>query len=157
MTSNLYSLTNLKEELAGRKEEKVVFTNGCFDLLHVGHVRYLKAAKSFGDLLVVGLNSDSSVKKLKGSKRPLIPENQRAEVIGSLAAVDYVTIFSDETAGPTISALKPEVYVKGGDYEIAELPEAKVVKSYGGEIKLVTEIKGASSTNIIERIKRRYC
>ncbi|MGM0368953.1 MAG: D-glycero-beta-D-manno-heptose 1-phosphate adenylyltransferase [Bacillota bacterium] len=150
-----------REDLAELLEEKatgqqVVFTNGCFDLLHIGHTRYLEQAKSKGDLLVVGLNSDSSVKNLKGDKRPLIPQDERAEMLSNLEMVDYVTIFSDQTAKNVISQLKPDIYVKGGDYSIDDLPEAEIVQQYGGQIELVSEIKGASTTNIVNKILQTY-
>ncbi|OCL27654.1 hypothetical protein U472_03635 [Orenia metallireducens] len=148
----------LKIILKEKKTEgkKIVFTNGCFDILHVGHTRYLAEAKARGDLLVIALNSDSSVKLLKGDKRPIIPEIERAEMLANLEVVDYVTIFSEKTANETIAILKPDIYIKGGDYQIEELPEAEVVASYGGKIDLVSEIKGASTTNIIGEILKRY-
>jgi D-beta-D-heptose 7-phosphate kinase/D-beta-D-heptose 1-phosphate adenosyltransferase len=147
----------LKEILKKKKGEgnKVVFTNGCFDILHVGHIRYLEEAKKFGDILVVGLNSDSSVKKLKGMNRPYLPQNDRAEILAALEPVDFVTIFSENTPVQLISELKPDVHVKGGDYKsLEQLPEAKVVSSYGGKVVLVSEIKDRSTTSIINKIKR---
>ncbi|AGB42164.1 D-heptose-1-phosphate adenylyltransferase [Halobacteroides halobius DSM 5150] len=158
MMSKIYSLAELKEILATEKEAgaKVVFTNGCFDLLHVGHTRYLAEAKTNGDLLVVGLNSDTSVQALKGEKRPLISEQERAELLANLEVVDYITIFAEKTASKVIAKLQPNVYVKGGDYKIEELPEARVVNEYGGQIKLVSEIKGASTTKIVNKILKTY-
>jgi len=158
ITEKIYPRDELKNILEEKRVEgkNIVFTNGCFDILHVGHTRYLAEAKARGDLLVVALNSDSSVRLLKGEKRPIIPEMERAEMLANLAIVDYVTIFSEKTANQTISILKPDIYIKGVDYQIEELPEAKVVASYGGKIELVSEIKGASTTNIIEEILKRY-
>jgi len=158
ITEKIYSREELKDILAEQKAEgkNIVFTNGCFDILHVGHTRYLAEAKNRGDLLVVALNSDSSVRLLKGEKRPIIPEMERAEMLANLEVVDYITIFSERTANQTISILKPDIYIKGGDYQIEELPEAEVVARYGGKIELVSEIEGASTTNIITEISKRY-
>jgi D-beta-D-heptose 7-phosphate kinase/D-beta-D-heptose 1-phosphate adenosyltransferase len=156
MRNKIYPREELAQLLKKTVGEQVVFTNGCFDLLHIGHTRYLEQAKSKGDLLVVGLNSDSSVKSLKGDKRPLIPQDERAEMLSNLEMVDYVTIFSDQTAKNVISELKPDIYVKGGDYSIDDLPEAEIVQHYGGQIELVSEIKGASTTNIVNKILQTY-
>ena len=143
------SIPNLREEL---KNKKVVFTNGCFDILHVGHVRYLTTAKTFGDVLIVGLNTDESVKKLKGESRPINNQADRAEVLLGLKAVDYVVFFGENTAENLIAELKPDVYVKGGDYTLETLPEAKIVQGYGGRVELVNLVAGKSTTNIIEKI-----
>ncbi len=158
MRSKIYSLEELEYILKEKKERgmKTVFTNGCFDILHVGHTRYLAQAKEKGDILVVGLNSDESIKSLKGEKRPLICEEERAEMLSNLEMVDYITIFSQTTANSIISFLKPDIYVKGGDYKIEELPEAKEVKKYNGRVELVSEIKGASTTEIVQDILARY-
>ena len=158
MDNKVYEIEKLAEILAEEKTagNQIVFTNGCFDLLHIGHTRYLAQAKAKGDILVVGLNSDSSVKKLKGDKRPLIPQDERAEMLSNLEMVDYVTIFADETAKNVIAELEPDIYVKGGDYSINNLPEAEVVQQYGGAIELVSEIKGASTTNIVNKILETY-
>ncbi|MCK8824316.1 D-glycero-beta-D-manno-heptose 1-phosphate adenylyltransferase [Fuchsiella alkaliacetigena] len=156
MLDKLVKLAELKEVLQERRraKQKIVFTNGCFDILHVGHVRYLQAAQAKGDLLVVGINSDTSVKQLKGEQRPVVPEEERAEMLAALEMVDYVVIFEELTAKRVIGELKPDIYVKGGDYSVEELPEAEVVASYGGKIELVKEVKGASTTNIVEEIQR---
>jgi rfaE bifunctional protein nucleotidyltransferase chain/domain len=132
---------------------KVVFTNGCFDILHAGHVRYLAAARALGDLLIVGLNSDRSVKGFKGADRPINPQDDRAEVLAALAAVDHVVIFDDRTAEGLVAEIKPDIYVKGGDYSIADLPEAAIVAGYGGRTVLVPEVPGRSSSTIIGKIK----
>ncbi|OGB87487.1 hypothetical protein A3H38_02980 [candidate division WOR-1 bacterium RIFCSPLOWO2_02_FULL_46_20] len=131
---------------------KIIFTNGCFDLLHLGHVRYLREAKKMGDILIIGLNSDDSVRKLKGKDRPYISEMERAEILASLECVDYVTIFSEQRPDNLIKLVKPDIHVKGGDYKIDRLPEKKLVESLGGKVVVITPIKGKSTTNIVERI-----
>ena len=131
----------------------VVFTNGCFDILHAGHVRYLAASRQLGDRLIVGLNSDRSVKSFKGADRPINCQDDRAEVLAALAAVDHVVIFDDRTAEGLVAEIKPDIYVKGGDYRLGDLPEAKIVASYGGRTVLVPEVPGRSSSNIIGKIK----
>lgn len=130
----------------------IVFTNGCFDLLHSGHVRYLAAARSLGDCLIVGLNSDKSISRLKGMTRPINRQEDRAEVLSALAAVDYVVIFDDHTAADLVTAIKPDIYVKGGDYHIEAIPEAQAVSSYGGKTVLIPLVPGRSSSNIINKI-----
>lgn len=130
----------------------IVFTNGCFDILHAGHVRYLAAARQLGDCLIVGLNSDCSVRELKGPTRPVNHQEDRAEVIAAMAAVDYVVIFDEKTAETTVAAIKPDIYAKGGDYTVDKLPEAAIVAQYGGKTVLIPEVPGRSSTNIIRRI-----
>ena len=150
--------------------QTVVFTNGCFDLLHLGHVRYLQEARSLGDLLVVGLNSDDSARALKGPNRPLVPQDERAEVLAALACVDYVTIFEEITAVVLVETLRPDVYVKGGDYaapaaegtaqpvaiNYAKLPEAAPVLAAGGQVRLIPYVPGHSTTELIERIVKRF-
>ena len=155
--TKLYSLVELKTEINKNPEQwrPLVLTNGCFDLLHVGHVRYLQTAKSFGKMLVVGVNSDRSVSTIKPQKtppRPIIPEEQRAEVLSALGVVDAVVIFSETTAIELIKVLKPDIYVKGGDYTIETLPEAKTVQSYGGEIELIKIEVPTSTSEIIRKI-----
>jgi rfaE bifunctional protein nucleotidyltransferase chain/domain len=144
-----------KRVAAGLKAagQAVVFTNGCFDILHAGHVRYLAAARNLGDCLIVGLNSDRSVRGLKGADRPINTQDDRAEVLAALAAVDYVVIFDDRTAEGLVAEIRPDIYVKGGDYRIEDLPEAAIVAAYGGKTVLVPEVPGRSSSNIIGRIK----
>lgn len=131
---------------------KIVFTNGCFDILHLGHVRYLREAKKLGDVLIVGLNSDDSVQVLKGKDRPYLSEMERAEILASLECVDYVTIFSEQTPDKLIKLIKPDFHVKGGDYKISKLPERKLVEALGGKVVVIPPIEGRSTTNIIERI-----
>ncbi|MBP5200383.1 MAG: D-glycero-beta-D-manno-heptose 1-phosphate adenylyltransferase [Schwartzia sp.] len=135
------------------KGETVVFTNGCFDVLHAGHVRYLKQAREKGDFLVVGLNSDASVRRLKGEGRPVNTEEDRAEVLDSLRAVDVVTFFGEPTAEELVRIVRPDVYVKGGDYTMETLPEGKIVQEYGGRVEFVPLVEGRSTTNVIERIR----
>lgn len=151
----IISQKNIEEfcEILRAGGKKVVFTNGCFDILHAGHVRYLNKARSFGDCLVLGLNSDASVRGFKGPTRPINCQEDRAEVIDALACVDYVVIFEERTAENIISKVKPDVYVKGGDYTIDTLPEAKIVMSYGGAVELVQLVEGRSTTNVIKKIQ----
>ena len=137
-----------------QQARSIVFTNGCFDILHAGHVRYLTAAKDCGDVLIVGLNSDSSVSALKGPSRPINPEDDRAEVMAGLEAVDYVVIFADATAERLVELIKPDIYVKGGDYTVDRLPEARIAAAYGGKTVLIPEVPGRSSSNIIKKIAR---
>ncbi|WP_346353562.1 D-glycero-beta-D-manno-heptose 1-phosphate adenylyltransferase [Azotosporobacter soli] len=132
---------------------RVVFTNGCFDILHAGHVRYLQAARELGDCLVLGLNSDASVQRLKGPSRPINSEEDRAEVLAALSAIDYVVIFSEQTAEELVREVRPNVYVKGGDYNVKSLPEADIVAAYGGETVLIPEVPGRSSSKVIAKIK----
>ena len=133
----------------------VAFTNGCFDILHAGHVRYLTAAKKLGDILVVGLNSDESVRKLKGCGRPVNQSADRAEVVAGLRAVDHVVIFEEDTAEEIVRQLHPDIYVKGGDYSLDRLPEAAIVASYGGRTVLVPLVEGRSTTNVIRRLRQQ--
>ena len=142
-------------EVLRKSGKRVVFTNGCFDILHAGHVRYLEKARALGDCLVLGLNSDASVRRLKGPSRPVNREEDRAEVVGALKSVDYVTIFDEPTASELIALVKPAVYAKGGDYTLDTLPEAKIVQSYGGEVAFIDLVEGRSTTNIIEKIKEQ--
>jgi len=142
----------LAEELR-RKKMRIVFTNGCFDILHAGHVRYLNTARALGDCLILGLNTDESVRRLKGETRPINPELDRAEVVGALKAVDYVVLFGEPTAAEIIAEIKPDIYVKGGDYTPETLPEAGIVQSYGGKVELVDFVAGHSTTDTIAKIK----
>ena len=135
--------------------QRVVFTNGCFDILHAGHVRYLEAARALGDCLVLGLNTDASVRRLKGETRPVNTELDRAAVVGALVAVDYVALFDEPTAEALIEKVRPAVYAKGGDYTRETLPEAKIVEKYGGEVHFIDLVPGRSTTKIIEKIYQR--
>ena len=149
----------LKKELdrLRSKGKRVVFTNGCFDILHVGHARYLKEAKKTGDVLVLALNSDASVRAIKGETRPLIPEEERAYMVASLEAVDYVTIFSETTPLELIDYLMPDVLVKGGDWAEENVVGRESIRKWGGKVVIIPEIKGASTTNIVEKIRGIYC
>jgi rfaE bifunctional protein nucleotidyltransferase chain/domain len=142
-----------KREALRRDGLTVVFTNGCFDLLHPGHVRYLAGARSLGDVLVVALNSDRSVRILKGEGRPILDEQERAEVVAALQAVDYVTIFDQETPRALIGRLLPDVLVKGGDWSVDEIVGREEVEAAGGKVLSLPYIEGKSTTEIIERIK----
>ena len=156
---SLPALLAVREGLraAGRQ---VVFTNGHFELLHPGHVRYLQQARSLGDCLVVGLNDDAATRRLKGPGRPLLSEEARAEVLAALACVDYVVVFGEDTAEQLVRALRPEVYVKGGDYAPEAggkpLPEAAIVRAYGGRVALVPLVSGYSTTALIREIVSRF-
>jgi len=130
----------------------VVFTNGCFDIIHIGHIRYLREARALGDCLVVGVNSDDSVRALKGEPRPLVPELERAEVLAAIEFVDYVTIFTELTAENLILDLKPQIYSKGGDCRPETVPELPAVLSYGGTMRIVNITQGRSTTSLITKI-----
>ncbi len=136
--------------------KKVVFTNGVFDLLHLGHVTYLKEARKQGDLLVVGLNSDASVKRIKGPLKPLLPLEERAEMLLALDCVDYVSFFGEDDPYNIINILKPDVLVKGGDWAIDKIIGADLVKSWGGKVMNIPVVEGRSTTNLIEIVKDRY-
>jgi rfaE bifunctional protein nucleotidyltransferase chain/domain len=143
--------------------QQLVFTNGHFDLLHIGHLTYLETARSLGEALFVGLNSDASTRRLKGPKRPLTPQAERAHILAALGCVDAVIIFEGLTAHEPIEALRPQIYAKGGDYVLDPsrpgtlLPEAPLVQSYGGEIHLIPYLAGHSTTEFIQRILERFC
>ncbi|MCM2271920.1 MAG: D-glycero-beta-D-manno-heptose 1-phosphate adenylyltransferase [candidate division Zixibacteria bacterium] len=137
-----------------RTSRRIVFTNGVFDILHRGHVEYLTKARSFGDLLIVGLNRDSSVRKIKGPSRPYQKERDRAAVLLGLRAVDYVILFSEETPDLLIRALRPDVLVKGADYRESEIVGAEFVRSYGGSVRRVRLTPGRSTTSILKRMSR---
>ena len=153
--SKVYGLDELLVRLEPQRERgiRVVFTNGCFDLLHVGHLRTLQWAREQGDLLVVGVNSDASVTRLKGTGRPLVGERDRAELLAGFECVDYVVVFSEDTPVEVLRRLRPEVHVKGGDYVIEEMPESSLVRSYGGEIRLTPLIEGRSTTRLEQQIR----
>lgn len=152
--SKVITLKKLIPELdkLRRKRKKIVFTNGCFDIIHAGHVRYLRKAKSHGDILVVGLNSDSSIRAIKGEKRPIVPQNERAEVMEALEFVDYIVIFSDPTPVKLIEAIKPDILAKGADWAAKDIVGGDIVKANGGKIRRITLVKGKSTTNIIRKI-----
>ena len=150
------TLTSLKKELELKKRrgKKIVFTNGCFDLVHAGHVRYLKKARSLGDILVIGMNTDKSVRKIKGKNRPIVDEKDRAEVLSALECVDYVVFFGEPTPLKLITAIKPDVLVKGADWKHGEIVGEKVVKANKGSVRRVRLAPGRSTTDIINKIKK---
>ncbi len=132
----------------------IVTTNGCFDILHVGHVRYLEKTKSFADVLIVALNSDKSVRSIKGEGRPINNENDRAEVLSALRSVDYVVLFDEDSPLDLLLQIKPDVHTKGADYTVETLPEAKGIMENGGRIEFITFVDGKSTTSIIEKMKK---
>ena len=136
------------------RQQKIVFTNGCFDILHAGHVLYLEAARNMGDVLIVGLNSDASVKRIKGKERPINPQEERSIVLAALKAVDYVTIFDEDTPMELIKQVNPSVLVKGGDWALNDIVGADWVLDNGGLVRCIDYQDGLSSTNIIERIRK---
>jgi rfaE bifunctional protein nucleotidyltransferase chain/domain len=133
---------------------RVILTNGTFDLLHIGHVRYLQEARALGDILIVGINSDASVRGYKGPGRPVVPQSERAEIVAALRCVDYVTIFDEPTATHLVESLQPDIYVKGGDYSpgAKPLPEAGSVLSYGGQVKIIPFVEGHSASDLIRKV-----
>lgn len=158
----------MKQKIKARKEllriikdlrakgKRIVFTNGCFDLLHIGHIRYLEEASALGDFLVVGINSDSSVRKLKGPQRPVLPEEERAEILSGLGCVDYITLFDEIDPLKLITSLHPHILVKGGDWTKEQTVGKEVVERSGGEVVIIPFVKGASTSNLIKTILGRY-
>jgi D-beta-D-heptose 7-phosphate kinase/D-beta-D-heptose 1-phosphate adenosyltransferase len=156
MTSKVVTTEQLVPLLAQARAQakRIVFTNGCFDLLHVGHTRYLQAAKALGDLLVVGVNSDASVKSLnKSPGRPIVPEAQRAEILAALGCVDYVVLFAEPDPHGLIRAVQPDVLVKGGDWSVETIVGRDVVEGRGGVVKTIPLVPGISTTTLIHRIR----
>jgi D-beta-D-heptose 7-phosphate kinase/D-beta-D-heptose 1-phosphate adenosyltransferase len=149
------ALMNERQHLR-RAGKRLVFTNGVFDILHVGHVRYLAQARELGDALVVAINSDASVRKLKGEARPLVNQNERAEVLSALSSVDYVTVFDDISPRPLIAKLLPDVLVKGGDYALDQIHGRQEVEAAGGRVVSLPFVEGSSTSQIIERMKRGF-
>lgn len=139
------------------EQKKIVFTNGVFDIIHRGHVEYLAEAKKFGDVLIIGLNSDESVKKIKGDKRPIVSQENRALILANLKPVDYVVIFNEDNPYNIIKDIIPDVLIKGADWEEGKIIGADVVKQNGGEVKRINFVENNSSTGIIEEIIRKYC
>ncbi len=152
--SKVVSLDDLLKKVADHRKngEKIVFTNGCFDILHVGHVRYLAAARNEGDILVVGLNSDRSTRKIKGEQRPIVQQDQRAEILASLCCVDYITIFNEQNPLALIRSIKPDILVKGDDWPEKEIIGGDIVKADGGEVVRVPVVPNISTTSILKRI-----
>jgi rfaE bifunctional protein nucleotidyltransferase chain/domain len=143
-------------EAARARGRRVVLANGCFDLLHVGHVRYLQAARALGDVLIVGLNSDAAVRRLKGPGRPLMPAAERAELVSALAAVDHVVVFDEDTADRLVSLIRPAVHAKGTDYTADSVPEAATVRAGGGEVAIAGDPKAHSTRDLIADIVARF-
>jgi D-beta-D-heptose 7-phosphate kinase/D-beta-D-heptose 1-phosphate adenosyltransferase len=136
--------------------KKLVFTNGCFDILHAGHVRYLNEARALGDALVLGLNSDESVRVLKGEGRPIVPEDERAEVLAALACIDFIFVFDDLTPQRVIDAIVPDILVKGADWGISEIVGRETVEKAGGSVRNIPLVEGTSTTNIIHKILSQF-
>lgn len=153
---NIDELVKFRQKVQS-EGKKVVFTNGCFDVLHRGHIELLKEARKFGDILIIGLNSDFSMKKIKGEKRPILNEDDRAYILGALECVDAVCLFDEETSDRIIKLLKPDVLVKGGDYKIDEIVGRETVQNFGGEVIIIPLIDGKSTRGIIEKIIKLYC
>ena len=154
----LKSLEEIKSIRSALKvdNKKVVFTNGCFDLIHAGHIDYLNKAKALGDVLIVGLNSDDSVKRIKGEKRPIINEDERAEIISNIKPVDYVVLFDEDTPAELIKELVPDILIKGADWKIDKIVGAGTVLANGGEVKTIEFINDQSTSKIIDMITSRY-
>ncbi len=138
--------------IARKKGARIVLANGCFDVLHVGHVRYLEGARSLGELLIVAINSDEQVSMLKGAGRPFVSERERAEIVAAIRVVDYVTIFAEPNVEALLRALRPDVHAKGTDYTAETVPERDVVRSYGGRVAIVGDAKDHSSTDMIQKV-----
>jgi len=149
----LETLQKVVEELKSQGKT-IVFANGCFDILHVGHIRYLKSARDLGDVLIVGLNSDTSVKRIKGKQRPVTPLKERAEILSQLPFVDFIVVFDEPTADNVLATLKPHIHAKGTDYTEESVPERQTVLSYGGKIAIVGDPKDHSVREILRRIRR---
>jgi D-beta-D-heptose 7-phosphate kinase/D-beta-D-heptose 1-phosphate adenosyltransferase len=158
MRQKIKSQKSLEKILARSRKrgKRIVFTNGCFDLIHPGHIRYLRRAKEAGDVLVIGLNSDASVRKLKGRGRPLMPQQKRAEVVASLESVDYVTVFSEPTPLKLIEKVRPHVLAKGGDWKRNAIVGKDFVESHGGRVRRIPYVKGYSTSQLIRRICQRF-
>ncbi|MCM8830147.1 MAG: D-glycero-beta-D-manno-heptose 1-phosphate adenylyltransferase [Candidatus Omnitrophica bacterium] len=156
MRGKIKSFREIKKISRQLKKEgrKIIFTNGCFDILHKGHIRLLKKAKSLGEVLIVGLNTDSSVRRLKGEDRPFFKQDERAEILSSLEMVDYIVLFPQDTPYKLIETIKPDILVKGGDYRKDGVVGRDIVESYGGKVYIFPVVKGVSTTKIVEKIKK---
>jgi D-beta-D-heptose 7-phosphate kinase/D-beta-D-heptose 1-phosphate adenosyltransferase len=152
---SLEEIVRIREKLR-REGKKLVFTNGCFDILHVGHVRYLNQARAMGDALVIAVNSDRTVRQIKGEGRPVVPEMERAEILSALACVDYVFIFDDPTPQQVIDAIVPDVLVKGADWAVSEIVGRDTVEKNGGTVRNINLVEGSSTTGIITRVLERF-
>ena len=159
LKTKLKTLGIIKNEIQPLQQQgkKIVFTNGCFDILHAGHVDIFQQARNMGDALVVAVNSDISIKKIKGEKRPVVPQAQRMQVLAALEAIDYVVIFEEENPLKIIKELQPDILVKGGDWPIETIVGREIVEKKGGKVISVPLMEGISTTNIIEEVKKRFC
>jgi len=159
LKTKLKPLEIIKNEIKALQQQgkKIVFTNGCFDILHAGHVDIFQQARNLGDALVVAVNSDISIKKIKGEKRPVVPQAQRMQVLAALEAIDYVVIFDEENPLKIIKELQPDILVKGGDWPVETIVGREVVEKKGGKVLSIPLIEGISTTNIIEEVKKRFC
>ncbi len=157
-SKKIQSLSQLKKTIVYLKKRKkrIAFTNGCFDILHYGHIKYLQAAKKLADILIVAVNSDASVKKIKGKNRPLSSLRQRMEILAGLEVVDFVTSFNEFTPYNIIKTLKPTLLIKGGDWDIKDIVGKEIVESYGGQVINIAYIKGMSTSKLIEKIAKKF-
>ncbi len=157
-SKKIMNLKTLQEEVSRlkQKKKKIVFTNGCFDLIHVGHVRYLSEARALGDVLIVAVNADASIKKIKDPRRPIVVQSERLEVLSALECVDYLILFSGKTPLRLITALTPDILVKGGDWDLDKIVGREHVEQHGGKVVRIQVVKGASTTSIIERVLERF-
>jgi rfaE bifunctional protein, domain II len=155
VVENRNDIVEIRKKLKA-ENKKVVFTNGCFDILHSGHVDYLNKAKEAGDILIVGLNSDKSIRRIKGEKRPIVPQNERAFLIANLKSVDYVTLFEEDTPENIINDIIPDILVKGADWAIDKIIGRETVEKNGGEVKTIKFVNDQSTTNIIKSILEKY-
>ncbi len=156
INNKLISKESLRDIIISKPEKKFVFTNGCFDILHIGHLTYLEEAKALGDYLIVGLNSDESVRKLKGKNRPLVNENERALMLSSLYFVDYIVIFSEDNPIKVLDYLKPQIHCKGGDYTMDKIIEKETVERNSGKVVLLSVIENRSTSSFIDKIIEAY-
>lgn len=159
LKTKLKALEIIKNEIQPLQQQgkKIVFTNGCFDILHAGHVDIFQQARNLGDALVVAVNSDISIKKIKGEKRPVVPQAQRMQVLAALEAIDYVVIFDEENPLKIIKELQPDILVKGGDWTVEAIVGREIVEKKGGKVISIPLMEGISTTNIIEEVKKRFC
>ena len=159
LKTKLKALEIIKNELQPLQQQgkKIVFTNGCFDILHAGHVDIFQQARNLGDALVVAVNSDISIKKIKGEKRPVVPQAQRMQVLAALEAIDYVVVFEEENPLKIIKELQPDILVKGGDWPVETIVGREIVEKKGGKVLSIPLMEGISTTNIIEEVKKRFC
>ncbi len=159
LKTKLKPLGIIKNEIKALQQQgkKIVFTNGCFDILHAGHVDIFQQARNLGDALVVAVNSDISIKKIKGEKRPVVPQVQRMQVLAALEAIDYVVIFDEENPFKIIKEIQPDILVKGGDWPVETIVGRELVEKKGGKVLSIPLMEGISTTNIIEEVKKRFC